>query len=203
VTARTSADVDVVAEGITLDGELRARFVARTPWGRADVMLEARGAHQVGNALAALSVAGLCGVAVEVAAGGLRRAGLSPWGMELHHTAGGALVLNDAYNANPASVAAALRAVVSLPATRRVAVLGGMAELGARSEAEHRAVAELAARLGVELIPVGTDAYGVPPVGGIDDALKALGPLRAGDAVLVKGSRVVGLERLAARLVAG
>jgi UDP-N-acetylmuramoyl-tripeptide--D-alanyl-D-alanine ligase len=201
-SADARADADVVAEGIGLDPELRARFVARTPWGTTQVVLEARGAHQVGNALAALSVAGLCGVGIEDAAQALRGAGLSPWRMELHHTRTGALVLNDAYNANPASVAAALRAVVELPATRHVAVLGGMAELGPRSEAEHRAVAELAARLGVELIPVATEAYGVPPVGGIEDALEALGPLREGDAVLVKGSRVVGLERLAARLVA-
>lgn len=197
------AGADVVAEGVSLDAELRPRFTARTPWGVVGVALEARGAHQVGNALAALAVAGLCGVPMPAAADALSRAGLSPWRMELHHTPGGALVLNDAYNANPASVAAALRAVVALPATRRIAVLGGMAELGARSQAEHRAVAELAGSLGVELIPVGTDAYGVAPVGGIDEAFEALGPLGAGDAVLVKGSRIVGLERLAARLVGG
>jgi UDP-N-acetylmuramoyl-tripeptide--D-alanyl-D-alanine ligase len=95
-SAEARAGADVVAEGVALDPDLRPRFVARTPWGSTDVVLEARGAHQVGNALAALSVAGLCGVSVEMAADALGRAGLSPWRMELHHTAAGALVLNDA-----------------------------------------------------------------------------------------------------------
>jgi UDP-N-acetylmuramoyl-tripeptide--D-alanyl-D-alanine ligase len=96
---------------------------------------------------------------------------------------------------------AALEALTALPARRRVAVLGEMAELGAGSMTEHEAVAALARRLDIEVLAVGTDAYGVPRVGGIDEALAALGPLAADDAVLVKASRVAGLERLAARLV--
>jgi UDP-N-acetylmuramoyl-tripeptide--D-alanyl-D-alanine ligase len=111
--------------------------------------------------------------------------------------------MNDAYNANPASVQAALEALAALPAHRRVAVLGPMAELGAQSQAEHRAVAELTDRLGVELLAVATNSYGTPSVAGIDEAIAALGSLGPGDAVLVKASRVAGLERLADRLVAG
>jgi len=110
-------------------------------------------------------------------------------------------VLNDAYNANPTSVAPALRSLAALPATRRVAVLGIMAELGPDAPNLHRDVAELAQTLGITVIAVDAPDYGVAPVQGIDGALNALGPLSDGDAVLVKGSRVAGLERLADKLL--
>jgi UDP-N-acetylmuramoyl-tripeptide--D-alanyl-D-alanine ligase len=196
-----AARADLAAERIEVDAELRARFVARTPWGSQTIRLAIHGAHQVGNALAALAVAGTVGVPVALAAEALANTSISPWRMELGHTAAGAVVLNDAYNANPASMKAALEALATLPARRRVAVLGPMAELGARSAAEHAAVADLARRMGVEVLAVGTDAYGAPAVAGIDAAVATLGPLGPSDAVLVKASRVAGLERLAARLV--
>jgi len=199
--APPSPKADIVAEAVALDDVLRPSFIARTPWGGVAVKLEARGAHQVGNALAGLAVALRCGVELDAAAAALSRAAVSPWRMELRRTDSGAFVLNDAYNANPASMAAALRALSQLPAFRRLAVLGVMAELGDRSGDEHRAVAETARHLGVELIPFRTEAYGVRPVSDIDEALDRLGPLRSGDAVLVKASRVAGLERLAARLI--
>ena len=91
-----------------------------------------------------------------------------------------------------------LHALVDLPAKRRVAILGIMAEIS-DAEAEHRAIARYAAERGVELIAVGTDLYGITASG---DAAAALGPISAEDAVLVKGSRVAGLEKLAALLVA-
>jgi UDP-N-acetylmuramoyl-tripeptide--D-alanyl-D-alanine ligase len=115
--------------------------------------------------------------------------------------------LNDAYNANPTSMAAALQSLVALPHrenTRRVAVVGVMAELGPDGPAQHRRMAQLASDLGIELIAVDAPEYGdldVQHVHGVDGALKALGPLRAGDAVLVKGSRVAGLEELANALL--
>jgi UDP-N-acetylmuramoyl-tripeptide--D-alanyl-D-alanine ligase len=192
----------VIAEQLVIDDELRPAFVARSPWGSPTVRLRVHGAHQVGNALAALAVAGASGVPIDAAAAALETTGISPWRMELHHTAAGAAILNDAYNANPTSMTAALESLAALPACRRVAVLGLMAELGADSQAEHRAIAALADHLGVELLAVCTDAYGRPPVGGIEDAVAALGPLGPDDAVLVKASRVAGLERLAARLLA-
>jgi UDP-N-acetylmuramoyl-tripeptide--D-alanyl-D-alanine ligase len=191
---------DVVAERVALDDELRPSFSVRTPWGAAAITLEARGAHQVGNALAALTVALRCGVDLDAATGALAGAGMSPWRMELSRTRSGAFVLNDSYNANPASMAAALYALSDLDATRRSAVLGLMAELGDDSESQHLAIARLAGQLGIELIPIATDAYGIEPVADIEEALQRLGPLRSGDAVLVKASRVAGLERLAARL---
>jgi UDP-N-acetylmuramoyl-tripeptide--D-alanyl-D-alanine ligase len=194
---------DVVAEQVVLDEQLRPRFLVRSPWGSHTVRLQAHGAHQVGNALAALAVAGRCGVPIAAAADALASTDISPWRMELHYTPAGAAILNDAYNANPASMAAALQALAALPARRRVAVLGVMAELGPRSPEEHRAIAALVDQLGFELLAVSTDAYGRQAVAGVDQAVAAIGPLGRGDAVLVKGSRVAGLEALAARLLAG
>jgi UDP-N-acetylmuramoyl-tripeptide--D-alanyl-D-alanine ligase len=194
---------DVVAEQVVLDEHLRPRFVARSPWGSHTVRLQALGVHQVGNALGALAVAGRCGVPIEAAASALASTDISPWRMELHYTPGGAAILNDAYNANPASMAAALEALAALPARRRVAVLGVMAELGPCSLEEHQAIAALVEQLGLELVAVSTDAYGRQPVAGVDQAVAALGPLGHGDAVLVKGSRVAGLEAVAVRLLAG
>jgi UDP-N-acetylmuramoyl-tripeptide--D-alanyl-D-alanine ligase len=194
---------DLVAERVVLDEQLRPGFVARSPWGSHIVRLQARGAHQVGNALAALAVAGRCGVPIEGAAAALASTDISPWRMQLDFTPAGAAILNDAYNANPASMVAALEALAALPARRRVAVLGVMAELGPRSPEEHRAIAALVDQLGFELLAVSTDAYGRQPVAGVDQAVAAIGPLGRGDAVLVKGSRVAGLEALAARLLAG
>jgi UDP-N-acetylmuramoyl-tripeptide--D-alanyl-D-alanine ligase len=75
-----------------------------------------------------------------------------------------------------------------------------MAELGERSDEEHVAIADYADSLGVDLITVGTAAYRREPVGGIDDAERLLADLSPEDAVLVKASRVAGLERLAERL---
>lgn len=199
------ARADLVAEDARLDDGLRPSFRARTPWGTADVRLEARGLHQVGNALASLAVACVCGVPLEAAASALAGAGLSPWRMEVSRAPSGAIVINDAYNANPASVSAALDALAALPAQRRIAVLGEMAELGERSEEEHLEVAAKAEAQGIEVIAVGTRAYGVTPLADVDSAFAALREkkLGTGDAILVKASRVAGLERLAALLIAG
>lgn len=192
---------EVRAERIHLDGDLRASFRLRSPWGDEDVRLAVRGEHQVGNALAAAAVGLLSDVAPVDVAAGLGEATLSPWRMDLRRTARGAVVLNDAYNAGPASVAAALRSLAHLEADRHVAVLGEMAELGDHGEAAHRDVGDLARRLGIRLIAVGAPAYGGEDVADIDGALAALGELGPGDAVLVKASRVAGLERLAERLL--
>jgi UDP-N-acetylmuramoyl-tripeptide--D-alanyl-D-alanine ligase len=196
------ARADVTASGITIDDDLRPSFRLHSPWGDADMHLSVRGAHQVINALGAAAGAMACGLAVENVAAGLASATLSPWRMDLQRTPTGALVLNDAYNANPTSMTAALRSLASLPARRRVAVVGVMAELGPSGPAEHRRMAELARELGIELIAIGTSYYGARVVENVDGALAELAGLADGDAVLVKGSRVAGLETLAARLLA-
>jgi UDP-N-acetylmuramoyl-tripeptide--D-alanyl-D-alanine ligase len=193
---------DVVADDVRTDDELRPAFVLRTPSGSAPVQLAVRGVHQVGNALAAAAAAIACGATPEQAAAGLATATLSPWRMDLRTAPTGARILNDAYNANPASMAAALASLAALPAVRRIAVLGLMAELGDVADAEHARVLALADELGIDVIAFETKLYGSPPVDGVDGVLAALGPLSDGDAVLVKGSRVAGLERVAAALLA-
>jgi UDP-N-acetylmuramoyl-tripeptide--D-alanyl-D-alanine ligase len=192
---------DVRAEEVVLDAQLRARFRLRSPWGDAEVAMGSRGRHQVDNALAAASAALVCGVGLDDVAAGLAEALLSPWRMELATAPDGALVLNDAYNANPTSVAAALESLMALPAQRRIAVLGVMAELGPTSDADHAAIGELAERLGIRLVAVDAPAYGGEQVASVEEALDLLEPLGPGDAVLVKGSRVAGLERLAELLL--
>ncbi len=208
---RTSATVvtfggagDVRAEHVELGGDLRARFDLVTARGCLELRLAVAGAHMVPNALAAAAAALACGLDLPDVAQGLALAEGAPWRMALCRAASGALVLNDAYNANPASTAAALRSLAALASRRRTAVLGPMAELG-DSRAEHRRIALLAGALDIRVLSVGAPDYGAEDFDDLDEALSALDALGLGegDAVLVKGSRVAGLERLADRLVAG
>ena len=202
---------EVRAKDLTVDDELTPRFVLQSPGGEVEVELGARGVHSVDNALAAAAVGIELGVSLEDVAAGLAQPTLSPLRMEVLRTAGDARLLNDCYNANPLSMRAALHALAALPAERRIAVLGTMAELGHFEAAEHASIASLARQLGVEVIAVDASLYSsgeaaVIEAAGIEGALAALddfGHLGAGDAVLVKGSRVAGLERLVDRLVAG
>jgi UDP-N-acetylmuramoyl-tripeptide--D-alanyl-D-alanine ligase len=205
VTFGVSSAADVRAEDVRLDDDLRPSFRLRTPWGDADVRLAARGGHQVVNALAAAAAALAAGVVPEAVAEGLGRGTLSPHRMDLVRATSGARILNDAYNANPTSMAAGLRALAAIDAARRVAVLGVMAELGPDSDREHEAIAALAGTLGIDVIAVAAPAYGdgvthVDDVPGALAALEALG-LDERDAVLVKGSRVAALERVVEALV--
>ena len=196
---------DVHATNIVIDDDLRVRFDLHSEWGTASIRLGVRGVHHVGNALAAATLALLWDVPMADVVDGLEQAALSPWRMELHVSHSGVRVLNDAYNAGPASMEAALRAVAQLPGARHHAVLGPMAELGAESAAAHAHVASVAAELGIRLIAFGTDGYAsaaAQTAHTIDDAVAALGELGTEDSVLVKGSRVAGLERLAAALLA-
>jgi UDP-N-acetylmuramoyl-tripeptide--D-alanyl-D-alanine ligase len=203
MAARTEARVvtfgaggDVRADGVRLDADLRPSFRVVTPWGEADMRLAARGTHMVDNALAATAAALVCDVPLDDVVAALATADLSRWRMELTMLPSGARLLNDAYNANPTSMAAALRALAALDATRRIAVLGVMAELGPSSDEEHRAVGLLARELGIDVVAVAVPTYGGTAVADLDGAVAALGDLGAGDAVLLKGSRVAGLERL-------
>jgi UDP-N-acetylmuramoyl-tripeptide--D-alanyl-D-alanine ligase len=192
---------DLEAVDVVLDDELRPRF--RLVGGVVDTEVElgARGWHQVDNAVAAALVAIELGCSVDAVVSGLAAPMLSPLRMELVRTSSGARVLNDAYNANPLSTAAALRSLTHIPARRRTAVLGVMAELGATAPAEHAAIADLAAGLGIRLIAFDAPLYGAAAATDLDEILALLGELDEGDAVLVKGSRVAGLERLVERLV--
>lgn len=190
-----SADVRLV--DLRLDELARAQFRVVTPWGDAEIRLAASGAHMAQNAAAAVAVAGVLGVTLEAAAQALGDAQVSAMRMDVVRLASGAVVIDDSYNANPTSMAAALRSLAAVQANRRVAILGVMAELD-DAEAGHRGIAQLARELGVDLVAVGTDLYGCTPV---DDPVAAVGSLAAGDAVLVKGSRVARLEVVVRRLV--
>jgi UDP-N-acetylmuramoyl-tripeptide--D-alanyl-D-alanine ligase len=198
---------DVRATDVEVAPDLRTRFVLESPWGRGPVELAVAGRHQADNALAAAAAALACGLDFAAVQAGLATAELSPWRMEVGTAPSGATIVNDAYNANPTSVRAALDALADLPgAARRVAVLGVMAELGPDSGRLHAEVAAEAASRGIRVVAVDAPAYGVDPADAVPDveaALARLGALGDGDAVLVKGSRVAALERVATRLLAG
>jgi UDP-N-acetylmuramoyl-tripeptide--D-alanyl-D-alanine ligase len=196
LTFGASGAADVRIEELSLDDRARASFTARTPWGTEVVRLAVTGAHMATNAAAALAVAGVVGVDIHEAADALGSAGLSSMRMQIVDADAGGVVLNDAYNANPTSMRAALDALAAMQADRRVAVLGEMAELE-DPDVAHQEVAARARELGIELVAIGTDRYGVDPV---VDPVVAVGPVVAGVAVLVKASRVARLEQVAARL---
>ena len=198
VTFGESAGADVTVDDVELDEFARPSFRVRTPWGSAPVQLRASGRHMIGNAAAAIAAAGAIGVEVAAAAEAVAAADLSASRMALHRLPSGAVVIDDAYNANPTSMAAALDTLIALPARRRIAVVGEMAELDEPARA-HREIADLAADHGIELIVVGTELYGIEPT---DDPVAALGTLDGDAAVLVKASRVAGLDRVAAALLA-
>ncbi len=193
-----ASDADVHVHDLVLDELARPSFEVATPWGSADVRLSISGRLMAVNAAAALACVGAVGGDLADGAAAISKVGLTAMRMEVDRAASGAIILNDSYNANPTSMRAAIDTLVALPAKRRVAIVGVMAEIS-DAAAEHRAIARYAADRGVELIAVGTDFYGVSPSA---DVAAALGSVSADDAVLVKGSRVAGLEKLAAALIA-
>ncbi|MHA6795324.1 UDP-N-acetylmuramoyl-tripeptide--D-alanyl-D-alanine ligase [Pseudonocardia bannensis] len=212
VTVGQAPEAAVRAEDVTLDGG-RPRFRLVTPVGEAAVALQLVGAHHVGNALAAAAVGLELGATpAEVAAALSASRPVSRWRMEVTERRDGVTVVNDAYNANPESMRAALQALVAIGAgppggsgRRTWAVLGRMAELGEQAAAAHVEVAAAAAELGVDrLVAVDHTEYGsaAEHVGDVDAAVELLrAELRPGDVVLVKASRAVGLDRIAADLL--
>jgi len=190
---------EIRASGIELDSELQPSFQIESPWGRQEVKLKVSGKHMVKNALAASAAGLFLGMELPEIAFGLSEGTLSPARMQLETASSGFLVINDAYNANPVSTKAALEALASLNKSgRKVAVLGLMAELGDDAREFHEEVAAYAHSLGLDLLTVGTDLYGQTPENDIDQSLAGL---TTGDAVLVKGSLVAGLQSLAQRLL--
>jgi UDP-N-acetylmuramoyl-tripeptide--D-alanyl-D-alanine ligase len=224
MATRTAASV--VTFGLT--GDVRWRDVVLDDLGRPSfelghdgtwsaVRLLESGAHQVSNAVAAAAMAAAAGVDWDVVVEALGRArSMSPWRMSLHERADGLVVVNDAYNANPASMAAALDALAAIGqrgGRRTVAVLGEMLELGDSSVDDHVGVGEHAARLGIDvLVTVGAAADAIAagarrtpnwsgdavPTAGRDEAAAWLRQnVGARDVVLVKASRGAALEHVA------
>jgi UDP-N-acetylmuramoyl-tripeptide--D-alanyl-D-alanine ligase len=215
--ATDDPSADVTATDVRLDPLARPRATVRTPWGSAPLALPIAGRHHVGNALFAIAAAGALGVDVTAATAALAAAPVSPWRGEVTAT-DGIVVINDAYNASPMAVTAALETLVAVERTgRALAVLGLMAEIGPTAEAAHEAVGRRVAELGVdELVVVGAGASGyargaraagastVHEVADVPAAVALVTRLVApGDVVLVKASRVAGLERVAAALCDG
>jgi UDP-N-acetylmuramoyl-tripeptide--D-alanyl-D-alanine ligase len=215
VTFGRAAAADIRADGVRLDDRGRPGFQLVTRDGVGSVRLRLVGEHNVVNALGAAALATELGMPVAEIAERLSAArARSRWRMELTERPDGVTVLNDAYNANPESMAAALETLAVLGRDGRAfAVLGQMSELGPQSRARHEEVGSLAARAGLSgLIVVGdpatpilTGAKGVPGWHGeliqAADPNAALDALRnllvPGDVVLVKASRSAGLERVA------
>jgi UDP-N-acetylmuramoyl-tripeptide--D-alanyl-D-alanine ligase len=217
VSATGSPAADLRAERVEVGPDGRARFSVRWEGAAADVALQVLGAHQVANALAAAAVGVAEGLDLAVVADALGEAApRSRWRLELTRTPGGVTVLNDAYNANPESMRAALDTLLALAGTsaRPIAVLGEMRELGEESPAAHADLGRLVARSGVAvLVVVGAGARAIhdaanaerPGMSSWVPEARAAGELlggvvSAGDVVLVKASRLAGLEQVAERL---
>jgi len=208
----------VCARNVEVDAESRPSFDLKSGGGTVPVRLPLPGRHNVYNALAAAAVGLHLGVPLERIAGALESAEVSAMRMQLFTSADGVVVINDAYNANPVSMQAAVVTLAEMDsAGRRVAVLGDMAELGSLTELAHFRIGETVARLPIDVLVVVGErashiAHGARAEGmGADrihecataaqasEVLRTL--LRHNDAVLVKASRVMGLETVVEEIV--
>ena len=192
------SDCDVRIVDVALDERGCARAVIQASGEAVELSLDIPGRHMASNAAAAIAMGVALGLPLAPIAAALSEVTLSAHRMRLLRTRSGALLLDDCYNANPTSMAAALTTLASIRSSRRLAVVGVMAELD-DPVAKHREIAELAQRLGVGLRAVGTDLYGIEPTG-FDQVLAEIGSCGDGCAVLIKGSRVAGLEKLVEQL---
>jgi UDP-N-acetylmuramoyl-tripeptide--D-alanyl-D-alanine ligase len=223
LTFGESSGVAIRAVDVRLDDLARASFTLEhaeeNTVQRELVSLQYVGEHVVSDALAAAGVALTVGLRLgEIAAALSAAQPRSRWRMEVHELTDGITVINDAYNANPESMRAALKTLTAMGAGRRTwAVVGEMLELGPSSVSEHDAIGRLAVRLdiskflcigaGAKVMHLGAaqegswgdEAAWVPDV---DTAVSLLrNELRAGDVVLIKASRSIGLERVADALI--
>ena len=204
------ADIQVRAADVEMR-EGRPHFDLVTPAGRDAVGMRAVGAHQVANALAVAAVGTALALPLELIASSLSTAEISSkWRMELHESAD-LLIINDAYNANPESMSAAMRALVLFAQERggsAWAFVGKMNELGQTQGPQSAAIGALAVELGIDhLVEINAPEYG-EPVGAmvihqrptIESALDLVEYFAPGDVVLVKASRSQGFEVLAESL---
>ncbi|MGB4593863.1 MAG: UDP-N-acetylmuramoyl-tripeptide--D-alanyl-D-alanine ligase [Coriobacteriia bacterium] len=222
IAERTSAAItryglsdacDVRATGIGVNERGNPVFTLEVEQGCAEITLPIPGRHNVYNALASAAIGLYLEVSLEDVVRGLEEATFTHMRMEIFQSATDVTIINDAYNANPTSMRAALGALADIPARgRRVAVLGDMAELGSLTELAHFKLGEVVAEGSVDVlvtvgerakriadgaIAAGVAAENVRPCGTADEASEVLDDLlEAGDVVLVKASRVMGLERV-------
>lgn len=215
----SGADCHVQIVSVELDELARPTVVLRILDELFTVPLQTHGAHQALNAAAAAAAAASVGIPAREIVDSLAKArAASRWRMEVTQTADGVTVVNDAYNANPESMAVALQALASMGTNRKTwAVLGEMLELGDDSLTAHDATGRLALRLGIDrVIGVGPGArrivLGAASEGYFNGEAEAVPDLKAaaallkkgvepGDIVLLKASRAVGLERLVGSII--
>ena len=205
---------DVVLGDVRLDDAGEPLFTLSHAGVTVDVHVPQIGAHQASNAAAAATTALALGLDLHVVTDRLDQAvARSPMRMARHVRDDGLVVIDDAYNANPESMAAALHALAGVGRDRMVAVLGEMLELGDGSHAAHVEVGRLAAELGVDrVVAVGAGAAGIAEgaaergtaVADVNEAVRVLSAwLTPADVVLVKASRGVRLERVTEALLGG
>jgi UDP-N-acetylmuramoyl-tripeptide--D-alanyl-D-alanine ligase len=194
-------------------------FTLITPERRVAVSLRILGEHHVMNALATLAVARELGIPLDEAIASLEAVERAErWRMELLRRADGVIVINDAYNASPDSMSAALKTLAQIiePGQRSIAVLGEMAELGDEANEEHDRIGRLVVRLNIhKLVVVGHGARHIHNAAGLEGSWDGESVLvgtadeaydlvtddvRAGDVVLVKSSNSAGLRALGDRL---
>jgi UDP-N-acetylmuramoyl-tripeptide--D-alanyl-D-alanine ligase len=206
ITFGTEQEADVRADHIAVGDDGCPSFDLSAYGERVSLRLRVAGAHQALNAAAAAAAGIAVGIDLTTLGRGMEAATGSQWRMEIHR--GRFTVVNDAYNANPDSVEAAMRTVAEMPG-RHIAVLGTMAELGPIESEEHERIGRLAFDLGfANVVTVGNEpgiAHGAGAIGrNVDDQDAAYDLITRliddGDIVLVKASRAVGLEQLALRL---
>ncbi len=213
-----SDEAAVRATRVTVDETGRPAFTLVTPSGSAPVRLRLRGEHNVSNALAAAAIADRLGrAAADIAAGLSAAEARSRWRMEVTERPDGVTVINDAYNANPEAMRAALSTLQIIARGRRAfAVLGYMTDLGPEEVPAHEQLGRDAASAGLAGLIVVGDAAAPILAGakthptwrgellGVSDTSAAIQAmrdrLRPGDAVLVKASRVAAIEGIALAL---
>ena len=210
-------DAAVRARNVTPDAAGRASFSLHTPTEQAPVRLRLPGEHQVANALAAACAANAVGVPADRIATALSSAvPRSPGRFEIKERPDGVTVIDDAYNANPASTRAAIRTLATMAVGRRtVAVLGEMMHQAEGTIHHHKAIGALAGALGIDVLvavgkgegpdamvtaarEAGMSVHAVPDGDAAIDLLRE--SLRPADVVLVKASSMVGLSAVAAAL---
>jgi UDP-N-acetylmuramoyl-tripeptide--D-alanyl-D-alanine ligase len=201
VTYGTSAGNDVRVVTTSVDEEGRHTVDISNDGRTASVRVGVPGAHMAMNACAAVAAGIVLGIALDTAVAAVGNVELAGQRMQWRTAPSGARILDDTYNANSASMEAALRTLAAVDADERFAVLGAMAEVEDPASA-HRAVAATADALGIVLLPLETDLYGSPAMslGQIVPRLAGIGPSTV---VLVKGSRSSRTERVADALAGG
>ena len=198
ITYGEASSATVRMTSCVLDERACASVSIESPWGKASWKMNVPGRHMAHNAVGAIAVAGILGLDLQRAADAISDSILSEMRMQHRIAHSGALIIDDSYNANPASMTAALHALSATQASRRIAVLGVMAELS-EPEGDHMQVSLLAQQLGIEVIAIGTQMYGVQSRS-LDEVAAMLSTVENRAAILIKGSRVAQLEKLVSLL---